>query len=126
MQLQEGDFTGSASGDAAVSALRQVMLEKEKTRRLLIGAACFFLCIAALITVFAPREKQTMAYVLGAALLVMAVGAIGVAQFKIKVPGVELSGNRSLISPEAVTNMHAPWGETLPNRKYGSPRPPGA
>jgi len=95
MEADDGQFKGRATGEAAVDALGVVLREREKTKRLLIGAACFFLIVAALIAIFAPPDKQTMGYILGAALLVIALGAIGAAQFKIKVPGIEIQANES-------------------------------
>jgi drug/metabolite transporter (DMT)-like permease len=79
---------GLARGREAVSALTSLLLQREKTKRLLIGAACVFFIVAALVVVFAPPEKQGLAYALGAALVVVALGAIGASQFKFKLPGV--------------------------------------
>lgn len=70
-----------------INILSQVMIEREKTKKLLIGVSCVFLMIAAL-EVFAPAEKQQLSYFLGAALPMMAPGAIDTTRFQIKVPGV--------------------------------------
>jgi heme A synthase len=90
MQYTErgGIVNALASGREAVSALTSLLLQREKTKRLLIGAACVFFIVAALVVVFAPPEKQALAYALGAALVVVALGAIGASQFKFKLPGV--------------------------------------
>lgn len=90
MHIEDGQFLGQATG-GAVDDLRQVLLEREKTRRLLIGAACLLFVVAALVVIFAPNGKQSMANVLGGALLVIALGAIGVAQFRLKAAGIELA-----------------------------------
>jgi hypothetical protein len=90
MVINDGGFRGGASGTTAVTELGTIAREREKTKRMLIGAACLFFAIAALIVVFAPSGREKLAYILGAALLVMALGAIGAAQFRLKVPGVEV------------------------------------
>lgn len=89
MDIRDGEFQGGASG-AGVTTLGQVMIEREKTKRLLIAASCVFLIVAALVVIFAPAEKQQLSYILGAALLLMAMGAIGATRFKITVPGVSI------------------------------------
>jgi hypothetical protein len=89
MEINDGRFMGRATGEA-VDLLAKVLFERERTKRLLIGAACLFFVVAAVVVIFAPPAKQGLAYVLGAALVIMALGAIGVAQFKLKTPGVEV------------------------------------
>jgi hypothetical protein len=64
-----------------------IVREREKTKRLLIGAACLFFVVAALVVVFAPTGKENLAYILGAALVIMALGAIGAAHFRFKLLG---------------------------------------
>ena len=93
MDVRDGDFQGGASGNLAVETLGQVLAEREKTKRLLISAACLFFVIAALVIVFSPPEKQNLAYLLGAALMIMALGAIGASRFKLKLPGVNVETN---------------------------------
>lgn len=110
MDIKDGEFQGGASG-AGVTTLGQVMIEREKTKRLLIGASCVFLIIAALVLVFAPAEKQQLSYILGAALLLMAMGAIGATRFKITVPGISI-------------DTQASTGQTT--EKPPQPRPPVA
>lgn len=110
MDIKDGEFQGGASG-AGVTTLGQVMIEREKTKRLLIGASCVFLIIAALLLVFAPAEKQQLSYILGAALLLMAMGAIGATRFKITVPGISI-------------DTQASAGQTT--EKPPQPRPPVA
>ena len=93
MDIHDGDFKGGASGNVAVETLGQVLAEREKTKRLLISAACLFFVIAALVIVFAPAEKQNLAYLLGAALMIVALGAVGASRFKLKIPGVMVETN---------------------------------
>jgi|GEM_PF-4368022 len=50
-------------------------------------------CRRSLVVVFAPADKQNLSYALGAALVVMALGTIGVSQFAIKLPGVSVETN---------------------------------
>jgi hypothetical protein len=74
--VNDGHFSGAATGQA-VGLLAKVLLQREQTKKLLIGAACLFFIIASIVVViFAPPEKQGLAYVLGAALVVMALRAI--------------------------------------------------
>ena len=102
MNIQDGDFEGGASGREAVETLGQVVSEREKTKRLLIGASCLFFIIAALVVVFAPTDKQNLAYALGAALVVMALGAIGASRFKLKLPGVSVeTNNETSVKPNS-------------------------
>jgi hypothetical protein len=100
MEIEERDFKGYARGEQAVNELAILTREREKTKRLLIGAAFALFIVAALVIVFAPSDKQNLAYALGAALLVMSLGAIGAAQFSFKLPGVSLHTNGQAASPE--------------------------
>lgn len=93
MHVEERDFKGYAEGKEAVNQLGFLTREREKTKRLLIGAAFILFIVAALVMVFAPSDKQNLAYALGAALLVMSFGAIGAAQFSFKLPGVSVQTN---------------------------------
>jgi hypothetical protein len=113
MNVDDGQFSGRASGQSAVDALTQIALERERTRRLLIGAACLFFVVAALVMVFAPPEKQTLGYALGAVMVVVALGAIGASQFHFKLPGISVQTTtvRSAGSDEAA--LHA--GDTPVN-----------
>jgi|GEM_PF-5148040 len=47
MDIQDGGFRGSAVGREAVSIPGDTYKHKEKTKRLLIGAACLFFVVAA-------------------------------------------------------------------------------
>ena len=87
MNVEDRDFRGAASGNRAVEELGAIAREREKTKRVLIGAACIFVIVAALIMMFAPADKEKLGYIIGAALVVMALGAIGAAQFRFKAPG---------------------------------------
>jgi hypothetical protein len=110
MEIRERDFEGLATGAEAVQGLGQLAKEREKTKRLLIGAACLLFTIAALVVVFAPTGRENLSYVLGAALLVVSLGAIGAAQFKFRVPGVLVETGSSL-PPTSLRH-----NETLPRR----------
>lgn len=101
MDIRDGEFQGGATG-AGVNTLGQVMIEREKTKRLLIAASCVFLVVAAVVVIFAPAEKQQMSYILGAALLLMAMGAIGATRFKITVPGISID-TQAAANPAATT-----------------------
>lgn len=90
MNIKEKDFSANASGIEAVEELGNIAKEREKTKRLLIGASCRFFAIGAIVFVFAPQGKETLGNIIGAALIIMALGAIGAAQFRFKLPGIEV------------------------------------
>jgi hypothetical protein len=98
LDVRNGDFVGGASGREAVELLGRVLAEREKTKRLLIGAACLFFLAGSLVVVFAPPSKQGLAYALGSALVVMALGAIGASRFSFKLPGVSVETNDGVIA----------------------------
>jgi hypothetical protein len=89
LDVREPGFRGYATGKA-VETLATVIGEREKTKRLLIGAACLLFIVAALVVIFAPPDKQGLAYALGGTLVVIALGAIGAAQFQVKLPGLSI------------------------------------
>ena len=93
MQIKEPRFSAVAKGDHAVSQLASLAVEREKTRRLLIGAACVLFVVASLVMVFSPNGRESASYILGAVLIVMALGAIGASHFKFSLPGVEVEGH---------------------------------
>lgn len=107
MQVRDGDFDGSAVGQAAVDQLGRLVAERQKTRRLLICASCLLFGVAALLVVFAPEGRETLATILGVVLMIFALGAIGVAQFRVKAPGVEVDAGRS--------GPADPLGDSLPD-----------
>ena len=123
MDVRDGDFQGGASGNVAVETLGQVLAEREKTKRLLIGAACLFFVIAALVIVFAPAEKQNLAYLLGAALMIMALGAIGASRFKFKIPGVIVETNSNVQSVPINQPLHNS-GQFPHSQSYNPNQPP--
>ncbi|CAN7772858.1 hypothetical protein LJR175_007606 [Variovorax sp. LjRoot175] len=102
MNVEDRDFRGAASGQIAVEALATLLRDREKTKRLLIVAACVLFALAALIMMFAPPGRETLSYALGGALLVFALGAIGAAQFKFKLPGVTVETNHSADRSETI------------------------
>ncbi|MFZ6675779.1 hypothetical protein [Undibacterium sp. Xuan67W] len=91
MQIDDGGFRGGATGQEAVAELGVLLREKEKTKRLLIAAACLLFIVASMVIVFAPAGKETASVILGVVLIIFALGAIGAAAFKIKAGGVEVS-----------------------------------
>jgi len=93
MEIRTGDLvigTGPGSRQQALNLAGVYLAERERTKRLLVGAACLFLIVAALLVVFAREEREILANVCGVALVVMALGAIGVSKFRLKLPGIEL------------------------------------
>lgn len=94
MEVEEDNFKAKAIGDNAVNNLTSFtierMREREKTKRLLIVIVFFLMVLAVLIIFFAPPEKETMAYIFGASLLVLALGAIGASKFIFKLLGISV------------------------------------
>jgi hypothetical protein len=90
MKINDKDFKGEAIGSQSVKELGAISREREKTKRLLIGAACLLFIFAAVVFVFAPEGKEKLSYILGVVLIIMALGAIGASQFQFKVPGIEV------------------------------------
>jgi len=93
MEIRIGDLVigaGPGSRQQALNLAGIYLAERERTKRLLVGAACLFLIIAALLVVFAPEQREILAKICGAVLVVIALGAIGVSKFKLKLPGIEI------------------------------------
>ncbi|MFM7875967.1 MAG: hypothetical protein ACKO8M_05465 [Microcystis panniformis] len=107
MDIRESDFSASATGLESVNALadlaRERLREREKTRRLLIFVASVAFMVGALIITFAPADKQQVAYVIGAVLMIFALGAIGSSQFTLKMLGVEVSAKDERLLREIAT-----------------------
>ena len=87
--------TGPGSRQQALALASECYREREKTRRFLLAAGCAFFVVAALILVFAPPDKAILAYVSGAVLVILALGSIGVAQFRLKLPGIYLDTHQN-------------------------------
>lgn len=92
MKINELDFSGDATGNYSVAKLSDFATErlrqKEKTKRLLITGEFLLVAFAASIMLFAPKEKEKVAYIIGAILLVLALGAIGASKFVFKFFGL--------------------------------------
>lgn len=122
MHIQDRDFSGGAAGPEAVARLAQIATEREKTRRILIVSAVGLFCVAALVVVFAPPGKEGLAYVLGAALLVIALGAIGASQFKFSVPGVTLEANAEKRDLQSAIKAAEANGQIIQHQGMADPR----
>jgi hypothetical protein len=90
---------GPGSRQQALSLAGIYLAEREKTKRLLVSAACLFLVTAGLLVVFAPEHRDELANVCGAVFVVMALGTIGVSKFKLKMPGIELDTREDSSEP---------------------------
>ena len=97
-EFQEPNFRGAARGQYAVRRLFEYSTlrthEAEKTRRLLLAATVALVILAAVVTVFAPAGRENLGYAIGAVLIVLALGAVGAAQFKFQLPGVDVQATR--------------------------------
>ncbi len=91
MEVQDDGFKGYALGDATeglADLALQRMMAREKTKRLLIGSVTLLILASMVATLFAPAGRETTGYVIGATLLVLALGAVGSSNFILKVGGV--------------------------------------
>ena len=108
MDIRESDFAASASGREAVMALaelaRERLREREKTRRLLLLISAMAFLVGSIVITFAPADKQHVAYILGAVLIIFALGSIGASQFVLKMLGVEVSARDERLLREVATN----------------------
>lgn len=94
MEIREGDFVVTAgpgfrqqAADYAQARLR----ERDKTQRTLIFAVTALAVFLGSVTVFAPEGRVGFAYITGAVVLVLALGAIRARRFLLKVPSVEIN-----------------------------------
>ena len=71
--------------------VRERLREREKTRRLLLLVAASAFLVGAIIITFAPADKQNIAYILGAVMIIFTLGSIGASQLVLKMLGVEVS-----------------------------------
>jgi hypothetical protein len=85
-EVRDRDFRIDLKG-AAIVGLPDILREREKTKRLLIGAIVVLFLAASSFVLFAPPGREEIAIVLGAALLVLALGAIGASGFLLRLPG---------------------------------------
>jgi hypothetical protein len=94
MQYRGDGIDASAQGEVAVEALARLttvrLIEQEKTKRLLIASVTLLFVVAAAAMLFAPDGREALGGIIGAALLVMALGAIGASRFLLRVGGVEI------------------------------------
>ena len=90
MQVDTAGLKGWAQGREAVAHLAAALLEQERTKRMLIGAAVLLFIVGALIGVFAPSGRENLGYALSAVCIVLSLGAIGATRFRLKAPLVEL------------------------------------
>lgn len=92
MQISDGDFEGTASGQGAVNNLAllsiQRMQEQEKTKRILIISEVILVMFSIVIMLYGPAGKENISYIFGAILLVLALGAIGAQKFVFKLFGI--------------------------------------
>jgi hypothetical protein len=129
VDIRESDFAASASGREAVMALaelarerlRERLREREKTRRLLLLISAMAFLVGSVIITFAPADKQYVAYILGAVLIIFALGSIGASQFVLKMLGVEVSARDERLLREVAIN---PQTTDLDNSQGVFSKPP--
>jgi hypothetical protein len=60
--IDDGQVRGIATGNVAIGAMSDILKEREKTKRLLIGASCLLFIVSALVVVFAPPNRWKAKY----------------------------------------------------------------
>ena len=103
MEIRIGDLVigaGPGSRQQALNLAGIYLAERERTKRLFVGAACLFLIVAALLVVFAPEQRNELANACGGVLVLLALSAIGVSKFKLKLPGIEIDTREGLAAGE--------------------------
>jgi hypothetical protein len=71
------------------------------------GISAMAFLVGAIIITFAPADKQYAAYILGAVLIIFALGSIGALQLVLKMLGVEVSARDERLLREVATNSQA-------------------
>jgi hypothetical protein len=87
------NIEGTNIGDGAreLSKLSELHIrEREKTKRLLLVLVAVLIIFAVLVMLFSPPGQENVGYILGAAIMVLALGGIGVSQFVLKMPGISV------------------------------------
>jgi hypothetical protein len=122
MKLREDDFSANARGRDAVNNLSNFAVErlrqKEKTKRILIIGEFLLVAFAVSIMLFAPNEKEKVAYIIGAILLVLALGAIGANKFVFKFFGITVDTKQNglpLISHRLPSDCESKYAECTNN-----------
>jgi hypothetical protein len=91
----DGGIKMSSSGRVAVEQQGMVLMAQIRARTIqrvgLYLMSAFFLLGAVLIMVFAPTGRETMATLIGVAMVVVAAGSAGYGAFGLRLPGVEAS-----------------------------------
>jgi hypothetical protein len=99
MEIREDDFSANAIGREAVNNLHDFAVErlrqKEKTKRMLMIGVFGLVTVATIILLFVPVIREKFAPIIGAILLVLALGAIGVSKFAFKLFGVTVDTKQS-------------------------------
>ena len=94
MEVNEKDYTAKASGVNAVNNLTRLsierMREKEKSKRLLMIIVFLLMVLAIVVLVFSPPDKESISYIVGAVLLVLALGIIGASKFVFNLFGIKV------------------------------------
>lgn len=90
------DFTGSANGYESEERLSDMYKEHQKTKRLFVGISLILVLVAVVSVIYAPDGREDVGYVIGAVLIIFALGAIGATKFNFKIPGVEMSADSKL------------------------------
>jgi hypothetical protein len=82
--------TGGESTVQLGMVTQEWIREREKTKRTLIGAVVTLVAIGAAAVLLAPAGREHVGYVIGGVSIVLALGAIGVSTFIMKLPGVRV------------------------------------
>jgi hypothetical protein len=99
---------GLASGDVAERALAEIavqsIVQREKSKRFLMGAVCALVIAGIVAVLYAPPGKDVLGYWFGATVIVLALGAIGASRFLLKIPGVSINTQQRTVKLDDEAN----------------------
>jgi hypothetical protein len=100
----ESKFEGKAKSKDAMSEItnlaqthlilkKEEFIQREKTKRLLIISVFLLIISASLIFTLAPSERENIAYIIGSALIILALGVLGASRVVLKAPGLSVEAD---------------------------------
>ena len=81
---------GPGKRQAALDLVAAYFRELQKTRRLLMVTTTAFAIVAAVMVVFAPQGRETLAQFIGATLVILGAGVAGFSNVLVRIPRLEV------------------------------------
>lgn len=104
-------MVAGAVGEVAAEHLKNVLLqhikESHRTHRILIVCCSVLIALAAILPVVAPEGRQTPSVCVSLGLVILALGSIGVASFRLRAFGAEIDARKRelrelVLNPDAM------------------------